>query len=126
MAGSSSLSKQYVALKRTMFTPVDKLDVQCENFVDFDSLAENGFDFREAIRFQGWEKFFDRLSGPVYPTLVKELWIHASLYPKVVVSSVMGKKLIVTEEMLRHLFGYQHEDVDYLPPARRILDEVYA
>lgn len=123
---SSSSSQKYVALKRTLFTPVDKLEVQCENFVDFDSLAENGFDFREAVKYQGWEKFFDRLPGPVYPTLVKEFWIHASSYPKVVVSSVMGTKFMVTEELLRQLFGYQHEDVDYLPPARRDLDEVHA
>lgn len=126
MAGSSSSSQKYVALKRTMFTPMDKLDVQCENFVDFESLAENGFDFREQVKFQGWEKFFERLPGPVYPALVKEFWIHASQYPNVVVSSVMGRKLMVTEEMLRNLFGYQHTDIDYLPLARRNLDVVYA
>lgn len=125
MDGSSSSSQKYVALERTLFTPVDKLDVQCETFVDFDSIAENGFDFREAVKFQGWEKFFERLPGPVYPTLVKEFWIHA-WYPKVVLSSVMGTKLMVTEELLRKLFGYNHEDVDYLPPARRDLNEVHA
>lgn len=126
MAGSSSSSQKYAALERTLFTPVDKLDVQCENYVDFDSLAENGFDFRDAIKFQGWEKFFDRLPSPVYPTLVKEFWIHASWHPKVVVSSVMGTKFMVTEELLRKLFGYKHEDTNYLPSARRDLDEVHA
>jgi len=38
----------------------------------------------------------------------------------------MGTKFMVTEEMLRKLFGYQHEDVDYLPVARRNLKEVHA
>lgn len=126
MAGSSSSSQKYIALERTLFTPVDKLEVHCETYVDFDSLADNGFDFREAVKFQGWEKFFERLPGPVYPALVKEFWIHASSYPKVVVSSVMGTKFMVTEELLKQLFGYQHEDTDYLPPTRRDLDEVHA
>lgn len=126
MAGSSSSSQKYVALEMTLFTPVDKLEVHCETFVDFDSLADNGFDFREIVKFQGWEKFFERLPGPVFPVLVKEFWIHASVYPKVVVSSVMGTKFMVTEQLLRKLFGYEHEDVDYLPPSRRDMEEVHA
>lgn len=56
MAGSSSSSSKYVALERTMFTPVDDLEVLCEMLVDFRSLTENGFDFYNVIRFQGWEK----------------------------------------------------------------------
>lgn len=101
MAGSSSSSQRYVALERTLFTPIDKLEVHCETFVNFDSLADNGFDFREIVKFQGWEKFFDRLLGPGFPTLVKEFWIHASVFPEVVVSSVMGKKYMVTEQLIK-------------------------
>lgn len=126
MASSSSSSQKYVALERTLFTPVDKLEVHCETFVNFDSFADNGFDFREIVKFQGWEKFFDRLLGPVFPVLVKEFWIHASVYPKVVVSSIMGTKYMVTEQLIRQLVGYKHEDVDYLPPARRDMEEIYA
>lgn len=126
MAGSSSSSQKYVSLERTLFTPVEKLEVHCETFVNFDSSADNGFDFREIVKFQGWENFFDRLLGPVFPVLVKEFWIHASVYPKVVVSSVMGTKYMVTEQLIRQLIGYEHEDVDYLPPSRRDMEEVYA
>lgn len=126
MAGSSSSSQKYVALDRTLFTPVDKLEVYCESFVNFESLADNGLDFRSIVEFQGWEKFFDRLLGLVFPTLVKEFLIHAFVYPKVVVSSVMGTKFMVTELLIKQLIGYEHDNVEYVPPARRNMEEIYA
>lgn len=126
MAGSSSSSQKYVALERTLFTPIDKLEVHCEILVDFRSLADNGFDFQDIVRFQGWEKYFDRLIGPVFPTLIKEFWIHASAYPKVVISSVMGTKFMITEQLIKQLIGYEHEDVHYNPAARRNMDEISA
>lgn len=94
--------------------------------MDFRSLDDNGFDFKEIVKFQGWEKFFDRLLDPVFPTLVKELWIHASVYPKVVVSSVMGTKFMVTEQLIKQLIGYGHDNVEYIPPARRNMEEMCA
>lgn len=124
MDGSSSSSQKYVELERTLFTPVDKLEVHCEMLVDFISLADNGFDIQNIVHFQGWVKYFDRLIGPVFPTLVKEFWIHASAYPKVIISSVMGTKLMITEDLIKQLIGYEHEDVEYVPAARRNMEEI--
>lgn len=115
MVGSSSSSQNYTALERTFFTPVDQLEVLCELMVDFRSLADNGYDFYRTIQFQGWEKYFDRLIGPVFPTLVKEFWIHATTYPTVIISSVMGKKLMITEKIISQLIGYEHKEVVTIP-----------
>lgn len=71
MAGESSSSQNYTIPERTLLTPVDQLEVLCELMVDFKSLSENGYDFHRSVHFQGWEKYFDRLIGPVFPTLVK-------------------------------------------------------
>lgn len=107
MATSTS-SQIYKEPLRTLLTPVDKLEVLCELMVDFESMAENGFDFRHTVQFQGWTKYFERLVGPVFPILVKEFWIHAQAYPKVIVSSVMGKNIMITEKMISQLIGYGH------------------
>jgi hypothetical protein len=53
-------------------TPFEGLDVLCETLVDFDNMRRNGVDLTEELRIQGWENYFQRLYGPVYPLLVKE------------------------------------------------------
>src|ERR1044072_9692620 len=65
-----------------------KLICLAEHRVDFDNLMQNGFDFGEEVRLQGWEKFFTRLNGPVYEALVKEFWKHAEFDHYYVVSHV--------------------------------------
>lgn len=55
----------------TLNTHVDELMVLCETIVDFENLKEIGFDFFETLAFQGWNSFFERLKGLVYPVLVK-------------------------------------------------------
>src|ERR1044072_2024565 len=49
-----------------------KLVCLAEHRVDFDNLLQNGFDLGKEVRFQGWEKFFTRLNGPVYNDLRSE------------------------------------------------------
>lgn len=123
MATSTS-SQIYKEPMRTLLTPVNKLEVLCELMVDFDSMAENGFDFRQIVRFQGWTKYFERLVGPVFPILVKEFWIHAQVYPKFILSSVMGKAIVITEKLICQLIGC--DDVVVTPPASRVnLASVY-
>ncbi|KAI5444451.1 hypothetical protein KIW84_012905 [Lathyrus oleraceus] len=34
--------------------------------IDFENLKRNGFDLLSAIKIQGWEKYFNRLQGPVF------------------------------------------------------------
>src|ERR1044072_3854025 len=69
--------------------PPDKLQCLSEHRVDFDNLLQNGFDLREDVRCQGWEKFFTRLNGPVYGALVKEFWKQAECDHFHVVSHVL-------------------------------------
>lgn len=116
---SASTSQTYIEPERTLLTLINKLEVFCELMVDFKSMADNGYDFRHTVRFQGWIKYFDRLVGPVFPTLVKEFWIHAQAYHKVIISSVMGKKLMIIEKLISQLIGYEHTEVVTTPANRR-------
>src|ERR1044072_8236172 len=65
-------------------------------------LAEHkiDFDLREEVHFQGWEKFFSRLDGPIYGALVKEFWKQADCDHHHVVSHVLGKRIIITEKTI--------------------------
>ena len=94
--------------------------------VDFDNLKENGFDLLPAVEFQGWENFFDRLVGPIFPHLVKEFWIHAIASPKVILSFVMGKEISITENLIRKLLGFEGTGVTGISSGRMEMSKVYA
>ena len=100
---SSSNEERYIELSRTLLTPIDSLEVLCELIVDFVSMKENGYDLTSDVEFQGWGKYFDRLIGQVFPKLVKEFWIHATTSNHKVMSYVMGKKIIITEDLIGKL-----------------------
>src|ERR1044072_660223 len=87
-----------------------KLLCLAEHRVDFDNLSQNGFDLREEVHFQGWEKFFTRLNGPVYGALVKEFWKQADCDRHHVVSHVLGIRIISTEQTIGELFGLNHRE----------------
>lgn len=72
--------------------PIEDLEVLCEMIVDFDNLKANGYDLIGDVKTLGWEKFFNRLKGPVYPELVKKFWIHATISKLQISLYVMGKK----------------------------------
>lgn len=38
----------------------------------------------------------------------------------------MGTKLMITEKLIKHLIGYEHEDVPYTSAARRNMEEISA
>ncbi|MCI56995.1 hypothetical protein A2U01_0078246, partial [Trifolium medium] len=57
--------------------------------VDFENLAANRFDIRPQVAFQGWETYFDRLKGPIFPTLVKDFWKQAKVTTNEIKSHVM-------------------------------------
>lgn len=59
----------------TLHTPMNELMVLCETIADFKNLKENGFDFTKTLDIQGWKTFFERLTGSVYPVLVKQFWV---------------------------------------------------
>src|ERR1044072_5116770 len=92
----------------TCSLPPSELLCLAEHRIDFDNLSQNGFDLREEVHFQGWEKFFTRLNGPVYGALVKEFWKQADCDHHHVVSHVLGKRIIITEKTIGELFGLNH------------------
>lgn len=55
-----------------LHTPINELTVLWETIVDFQNLKDNNFDFTETLNVQGWNTFFERLTDPVYPVLVKQ------------------------------------------------------
>lgn len=54
----------------SLSTPVDELEVLFETIVDFDNLKKNGFDLSIDVATHGWEVYFNKLKGSVYPALV--------------------------------------------------------
>src|SRR4051812_13268412 len=98
--------------------------------VDFDNLEAHEIHLKDAMTFQGWQAFLYGLCGPVYPDLVKELWVHATVMPKAILSVVHGEHISITENLLRKLFGLETvEGVSEAVPGRTkwefIYEEIY-
>ena len=103
---SSSIAERYEEASRTLMTPIDSLEVLCELIVDFISMKENDYDLTPDVEFQGWTKYFDRLLGPVFPSLVKEFWIHTTTSNHQVTLYVIGKKIVIFEDLIAWLIGH--------------------
>ncbi|XP_058782158.1 uncharacterized protein LOC131656459 [Vicia villosa] len=86
---------------------MDELEVLCEMMVDFDNLQKHNLHLKNNMLLQGWEPFFNRLIGVVYPELVKEFWFHAMLLPKAIISFVCGQEISITENLIRRLIGLE-------------------
>ncbi|CAI8599462.1 unnamed protein product [Vicia faba] len=114
-------------IPRATYITVKELEVCCELMVDLPNLKANGFNLEEEIQIQGWEMFFDRLYGPVYDVLIKEFWLHAHPIPTRIVSCVLGKIIIVTED---RMLGLTEKVGVYKAPAGGlspdVLSEVFA
>lgn len=78
----------------------------CETIVDFKNPKENGFDFTKTLNVQGWNKFFERLTGPVYHVLVKQLCVHATIEREIITSYVMNRKTVIIEKSNVDLIGH--------------------
>ncbi|XP_058746174.1 uncharacterized protein LOC131619048 [Vicia villosa] len=94
--------------QKTCLIPMNELEVLAEMMVDFDNLEEHDIHLKDDMIFQGWEAFFYRLCGPVFPNLVKEFWVHATIMPKDILSFVHGEEISITENLLRRLFGLEN------------------
>ncbi|KAI5444921.1 hypothetical protein KIW84_013267 [Lathyrus oleraceus] len=90
----------------TLNTHVDELMVLCETTVDFENVKENGFDFFDTLAFQGWNSFFERLKGLVYPVLVKQFWVHATMVKETITAYVMNRKIVITENSIIDLISH--------------------
>ncbi|RHN43948.1 hypothetical protein MtrunA17_Chr8g0393361 [Medicago truncatula] len=87
MASSSAIptikintNKSYVLKERTVFVPMNRLDVQIESPVDFDSLERNGIDIKGYFAAQQMIDYFKMLNRPSYMNLVKDLWARAEVF----------------------------------------------
>ncbi|RHN51428.1 hypothetical protein MtrunA17_Chr6g0468441 [Medicago truncatula] len=89
MASSSSnqtikinTNKSYVLKERTVTVPLERLDVQIESPVDFDSLKRNGVDIQGFFKTQNMLEFFKMLNLPSYMNLVKDFWVRAEVFDR--------------------------------------------
>src|SRR3954468_9181487 len=103
------LSKKDAPLK-TCLIPTKELEVLCESAVDIKDLKANGFQCDARIFEQGWSKYLDRLVGPIYPELVKDFWVHATVTPTAILSFVLGHEVIITEKLIRKLYSLNDEE----------------
>src|SRR3954464_7704186 len=123
------LSKYKYAPLKTCLIPTKELEVLCESAVDINNLKANGFQCDARILEQGWSKYLDRLVGPIYPELVKDLWVHATVTPTAIISFVLGHEVVITEKLIRKLYnlddeegwsGLQPATVDWTPVEKQI------
>lgn len=57
---------------------------------------------------------------------MKEFWIHAQVYPKVILSSIMGKTIMITEDLIRRLIGSEDTDIVNASIGRVDMAKVYS
>src|ERR1044072_4186742 len=84
------------------------LQVLKELRVDFHNIQQNELDLREEMISQGWENFFTQLHGPDYESLVKEFWRQAEHDDYYVVSHVLRRRIVITEQSIAQLLGLGH------------------
>src|SRR3954471_2130045 len=87
-----------------------ELEVLCESSVDFENLSIHGFNTSAETMAQGWSNYLDRLVGPIYPALVKDLWAHATVTPTAIISFVLGHEVVITEKLIRKLYNLDDEE----------------
>jgi len=82
--GTSSTQEApaYVIKGRTMSLEEWDLTVQVERPVDFASLIQHGCDIVDYYEAQDLGSYINMLNGPTYESLVKHLWVRASVYDK--------------------------------------------
>src|SRR3954468_21330666 len=111
------LSKNEFAPLKTCLIPTKELEVLCESAVDINNLKANGFQCDARIFEQGWSKYLGRLVGPIYPELVKDFWVHATVTLTAIISFVLGHEVVVTEKLIRNFYNLDDEEgsTDALP-----------
>src|SRR3954470_12426725 len=123
------LSKNEYAPLKTCLIPTKELEVLCESAVDINNLKANGFQCDARIFEQGWSKYLNRLVGPIYPELVKDFWVHATVTPTAIISFELGHEVVITEKLIRKLYnlndkegwsGLQHATVDWSKVEQQI------
>lgn len=86
-------------------TFVHELMVLCKIIVDFKNRKDNGFDCSKTLELQGWKNFCKRLTGPMYPVLVKKFLVHANAEKETIISYFMNRKIVITEKYIVDLIS---------------------
>lgn len=108
----------------TFSTPKEDLEVLSGLMFDFESIKDHNFDLLSAVKFQGQEKFFDHLQGPLFPHLVIEFWIHAKTSTCQIASFVFGKKIVITEKLIAKLIENDESSIRHELMGERRYDQV--
>ncbi|XP_057445572.1 uncharacterized protein LOC130737740 [Lotus japonicus] len=64
---------------------------------------------RDQVDLQGWSGYFNRLCGPIYYKLVVEFWKNAVCNDYYVVSHVLDRKIVISEESIAKLLGMEFQ-----------------
>src|SRR4051812_6616637 len=99
----------YVPLKTCSILSTE-LEVLFESSVDFENLRMHGFNTNAETMAQGWSNYFERLVGPIYPHLVKDFWVNATVTPSAIIFFVLGHEVVVTEQLIRKLYNLDDEE----------------
>ena len=91
---------------KTFKGDISNLEILKECTIDSTSLLENGMSkILSDISSQKWEKYFEILSGPIFPTLVKEFWANARIMQPesngcVILSVVSGFPIMINSHII--------------------------
>ncbi|XP_058756488.1 uncharacterized protein LOC131629725 [Vicia villosa] len=99
----------YVPLKTCSLLSIE-LEVLYESSVDFENLRIHGFNTNAETMAQGLLNYLERLVGPIYLDLVKDLWVNATVTPTAIISFVLGHEIVVTEQLIRKLYNLDDEE----------------
>src|SRR4051812_328874 len=95
---------------KTCSIPTSDLEVLYQSSVDFENLKVHGFKPDAKTMAQGWSNYLDRLVGPIYPALVKDLWVHTTVTPTAIISFVLGHEVVITEKLIRKLYNLDDKE----------------
>src|SRR4051812_2054729 len=113
-------SKRGYAPFKTCSIPTSEMEVLCESSVDLENLKVHGFKPDAKTMAQGWSNYLDRLVGPIYPTLVKDFWAHATVTPTAMISFMLGHEVVITEKLISKLYNLDDEEGCTGPPHARV------
>ena len=82
--------------------------------VDFDFLEKEGFEFREGLKYQGWEHLYSGINLPTNPNLVREFYSNARVGSNLFEIEIKRVKINLTMKKLGSLLRAPTEGVERL------------
>lgn len=78
--------------------------------VDFEKFKDDGMDLTPELKNKGRLIYFNRLYGPIYTNLVKELWRFVDCDDHYMISHVLGVKVVITEKSIATLLNMEKNE----------------